>query len=251
MQIRVTRKSNYSSSLSKPRNVGFQIEILTLAESSIRFCVHDGKGRRSASWKCFSPRGKEDVYLTCRELRGTIKASLHESGACHLAYEVRGLERVPSALASAGKSRFIDTWQVKPSAASGAVLAVRIITPRASVATEDNDLGGLACAPIPSEGGAVEFYVIVTPEILKEGDWPGKRGSETSLIGSYALPSGRVVWVVWKEIPMPEIAPIAGHLRYFAGRSKTDLSSADLRLIAIAETPEGARVLLDGKIERF
>jgi hypothetical protein len=60
-----------------------------MSERSIRFGVTDYKGRRAATWKCWTQvgSGKKDVYLACREPRGSPKLSLHESGQWQVAFD--------------------------------------------------------------------------------------------------------------------------------------------------------------------
>ena len=57
-----------------------------MPESAIRFTVRNQSGQRAATWKCWSPSGKEDVYVTCRDIHGALKVSLHETGRWHVAY---------------------------------------------------------------------------------------------------------------------------------------------------------------------
>ena len=59
-----------------------------MPEKSVRFCIADlKKNIRAASWKVWSPNNKNDVYIACRELKGAVKLSLHQSKQWHIAYD--------------------------------------------------------------------------------------------------------------------------------------------------------------------
>jgi hypothetical protein len=185
----------------------------------------------------------------CRELGNAIKVSLHQSGSLRLAFDSDFYEaQFPSASRREG-GRLLESWMAV-SLPGGAQLALRIITPKGSVATVDSDLAGIIQVAAPMDGNAIEFYVIFTTTPRMEGEWPGKHKSGSSLVGSYELPDGRRVWVVSREIPLPALTVEAGAPHFFHGKSELDLKSDDLRFVAIADSPDGTKVLLDGKIER-
>ncbi len=98
----------------------------------IRFTVRNQGGQRAATWKCWSPPGKEDVYLTCREVSGALKASLHESGNWHIAYFEGFFEESVPEEHRTERGRFIDQWSRPKPIAPGITLAFRIITPWSS-----------------------------------------------------------------------------------------------------------------------
>jgi hypothetical protein len=59
-----------------------------MGEQALRFGIHDGAGHRASTWKLWTKTGtgKSEIYIACRELRGTLKASLHESRQWHIAF---------------------------------------------------------------------------------------------------------------------------------------------------------------------
>src|SRR5262245_45167113 len=106
-----------------------------MPEQAIRFGVFDGSGLRAATWKCWSNAGKEDIYVSCRELQGALKASLHESGGWHFAYDSKFFDESIRPEDKSEKGRFIDKWRAPPPIAPGIILALRIVTPSPSVCT--------------------------------------------------------------------------------------------------------------------
>jgi len=73
---------------------------------TVRFCVGDPDGDRSASWRVWAPHNKSDVYLAVRDLAGEQKFSLHESGDWRQQF-VSG----DRAKAHGRDNRIIDQWQ--------------------------------------------------------------------------------------------------------------------------------------------
>src|SRR5689334_10950582 len=107
----------------------------------IRFGISDGKGRRAATWKLFSPKKKSDIYLSCRELRGALKASMHESGSWHFGYTNEAADKYFHDEESFANSKYIEVWQRPQPAVNRTTVAFRIVTPFSSVRTPitDND----------------------------------------------------------------------------------------------------------------
>lgn len=219
-----------------------------MPEQALRFGVFDGAGLRAATWKCWSPAGKEDVYLSCREMRGALKASLHESGNWHFAYDDRFFEESVHPEDKTEKGRFIDKWHVPKAIAPGVLLAFRIVTPWTSVSTPHTDMPNVFRVPKPAEGKAIEFDLFFVEPTTAVTGWPGKNKMNTSLVGSYMLPSGRSVWVVYWEIPMPKLPPMQSQPKFFDGKTFDDLKGDDLRLLAFGDEPDGSKVIYDCKV---
>lgn len=219
-----------------------------MAEQSFRFGVFDGAGHRAATWKCWSPAAKEDIYLSCRELHGALKISLHESGAWHVAYDAKFFDCGVRPDDKTEKGRFIDKWPVPKPIAPGLVLAFRIITPWNSVSTPCDAVPVVFHVPKPTEGKAIEFDLFIIEPTTRVLGWPGKNKMNTSLVGSYTLPSGRSVWVVYWEIPMPQLPTQSGKAKFFEGKSFEDLKGDGLKLLAFGDEPDGSKVIYDCKV---
>ena len=87
----------------------------------------------------------------------------------------------------------------------------------ASVITAVTPSLRLVTIPASAEGRAVETIIfLLDPRVSPEG-WPERDSMKTQLVGSFPLPSGSHVSVVWWEIPMPTIPPLQATLRFFRG----------------------------------
>ncbi len=221
-----------------------------MTELAIRFSIAEGDFR-SASWKIWSPSSKEDIYIACRELRGTIKASLHESGDWHIAYRPDTFESKVRGVGPQEQDRFIQKWDRPEPIAPGFTLAFRIVTPSSSVATlRSIDSDEVTFIPNCPKGKATEVDVIVTSSETRVSTWPGERGMGTKLIGSYSLSSNDVVWAVYHVVDMPDLSSISqGRGYFYKGVTKEDLAEADLRAMVIAQESDGFRVIYDVSVE--
>lgn len=82
-----------------------------MAMLSQRFGVRNSAGARSSEWVVMWKPNTSDVYLATRTLGGSMKASLHASGRCHI--------RAPDPRHWRGAGdppRFLDEWQLDLSA---------------------------------------------------------------------------------------------------------------------------------------
>jgi len=223
-----------------------------MKERAIRFGIADGSGRRASTWKCWiqTTAGKleEDVYLLCRSLGGALKASLHQSGAWHIAYSEEFFADNVDAFADRPSGRFIDKW--RPSEiAPGVILAFRIITPFSAVNIPIASLNDdIVWIPVSSPDGAIEIDIFITSPHVLVSNWPGKNSMNTNLVGSILLDSDSKVWVVYRVIDCPNFKNIRGIPRYFEGRSKDDLRGKGLRIIAFKHEQDGSRTILDSAL---
>jgi len=221
-----------------------------MKEASIRFGIIDVRGRRASTWKCWTHTGtgKSDVYLACRSLVDTPKASLHQSEEWHIAYSKEFFVDNPEVFAGRHDGRFIDKWRPNE-IAPGLILAFRIITPYSAVnipiATLNDDVVWI---PVPPVGGAIEIDIFITSPQTFVSSWPGKNSMNTSLVDSILLDSGKTIWVVYRAIDCPVFGNIKGTARYFKGRSKDDLKGEGLRIIAFKREQDGSRTILDSAL---
>ncbi len=78
-----------------------------MAMHSQRFGVCNPQGARSSEWVVMWKTNTSDVYLATRTLGGSMKASLHASGRCHV--------RAPHPLRWRGHGqspRFLEVWDI-------------------------------------------------------------------------------------------------------------------------------------------
>src|SRR5262249_19134162 len=141
---------------------------------------------RSALWRFFARRGSEDVYVTCPEMRSSYKVSIHEGGACHLAFasdeHAREAERgwqgeVATQGASSESGRCVEQWRLREDRAGVATpLHVFIPADYLSVMSDQGVRHGRIVWLPPSRAGtAVALTLAVTTHSLPPDDWPGRR----------------------------------------------------------------------------
>ena len=217
-----------------------------MKEQTIRFGIRDGS-QRAATWKIWSPITKADIYLSCRELKGFLKASLHESGSWHFGYTEEGFKKHFEQEESNQKSRHIEIWPRPKQIAAGVILAFRIVTPFSAVTTPiEVNSNKVSWIPNCQEELATEIDIIITSFDPGENNWPGKRSMGTNCIGTFKLYNGDVVWIIYWTIPMPDLSSLNNKtFRSFKGQGKAQLVSSNLRVIVFGDEMDGLRTLID------
>lgn len=82
-----------------------------MANRARRFAIGDPGGRRSSEWLVGWKAKTSDVYCATRTLGGNLKASIHESGRCHV--------RAPGAeywKSTGPPPKFLEEWTIDPAA---------------------------------------------------------------------------------------------------------------------------------------
>ena len=120
----------------------------------------------------------------------------------------------------------------------------------APVFTSQPDMPGVFSAPKPAKGCAIEFDLFIIEPTTYVSDWPGKNSMKTELVGSYTLPSGRSVWVIYWGIPMPKLPQLRGAPKYFQASGPSDLTGDGLRALLFGDEPDGSKVIYDCRLSR-
>jgi hypothetical protein len=83
-----------------------------MGKQALRFAILDGAGHRAATWKLWTKTGagRSEIYLNCREMRDSLKASLHESGQWHIAFSQRAFEEAVKGAIPKFKDRYLEKW---------------------------------------------------------------------------------------------------------------------------------------------
>jgi hypothetical protein len=192
------------------------------------------------------------VYLTCRSLGGTLKASLHQSGKWHIAYSQRAFEERVKGVIPKFEDRYIEKWPRPPEFAPGITPAFRIVTPWSAITapiigSKVKRVKWLPNAPKPK---ATEIDILITQSTITVSGWPGKRSMGTSMIGSIPLESGETLWAVYWVVDMPDLSSFGkGVGRFYRGRSKEDLISDGLRALVFGTEPDGSKVIYDCAVQ--
>jgi len=224
-----------------------------MPEQSIRFGITDGKGNRAATWKCWSPVGvgKNDIYLVCRNLGGALKASLHQSGKWHIAYNNKFFEENVDDPKHKEKGRFLEKWPRPKDLSPGLTLAYRIVTPWSAVNTpfDESSFKKTTWIPNANIGKATEIDILITAPSTKTTGWPGMRSMNTKLAHSMVLDSGETVWIVYWEVEIPTLPSVNTNPSYYKGKSKKDLEGENMRVLVFGNEDDGSRVLYDCALE--
>jgi hypothetical protein len=224
-----------------------------MAQRVLRFGINDGSGHRAATWKLWTETSgkKSEIYLACRSLGGSLKASLHESGAWHVAFTKEAFEReVRDAIPE--KGRFIEKWPRPAETAPGMTLAFRIVTPwsAATIPLEQSGFKDVLWLPPADEPNATEIDIFIVKPTTVVSGWPGKRSMSTSLIGSIPLENGETVWAVYWVVPVPDLTKSTkGTARFFKGKTEKHLEGEGLRALVFGAEPDGSRVICDCNVQ--
>lgn len=226
----------------------------TMTERAIRFGIHDGAGRRAATWKLWTEPagGKSDVYLACRSLGGVLKASLHESGNWHIAYSQQAFERDVKGAIPKFTDRFMEKWPRPSEIARGITLAFRIVTPWSAVtnAVSGSKTKGVHWLPNAPKPRATEIDILLVKPTTPVTGWPGKRSMGTSLIGSIVLSNAETVWAVCRVVAMPDLTALSYRPgRFYKGKNEKDLEDGGLRALAFGRELDGSRVMYDCAVQ--
>lgn len=227
---------------------------VVVSEQCIRFGVAT-ETSRAIAWRCWSPgRGRSDVYLSARNLGGGPKVSLHKKGALphqtgewHSGFDRNVLSKLVGFPNDEWPSRFTAKWSRPSELTMGVTLAMRVVTPAASVnlprTGRDSDV---LWRPPAGHPRATEFVVVITSPEATVSSWPGRRSMGTDLVGKFSLCNGETVWIVAHETDMPRLRlPENCRARYFGGRTEADLAGPWLRGIVQVAQSDGSRALFD------
>jgi hypothetical protein len=213
-----------------------------MAEQAIRFSVSKQRRFRSATWKIFAQTHKDDVYLTCREFRGAMKVSFHESGKWHLGFDKTFLDKNAPKNSPLLVNRFPLKWQEPQELSPGVILAFRILVPEHVInIPKKEERKSLVWIPSPPKNKAVEIAIFLIHPEVKVSSWPGAKAMGTSLVGNIELDSGKIIWVVNRVIESPPLKhPPRGKGTFFRNLTPEQEKGQGLRAIGIGEHKDGS-----------
>ena len=220
-----------------------------MTEQSIRFSVRNEKSQRGQTWKLFTQvgSGKNDIYLLCRALGNSFKASMHESGSWHVGFTRKFTEEQFETGHPKREDPYIERWPCPVEFAPGYILAYRIVTPTISVnipldGKEKKSISWITAAP---ESRAIEVAVIIAAKGTIASGWPGKRSMGTRFVGRLKLDNGETLWVVAMETSAPDLALPQGRMAWFDGKSKRDIPKDGARALVFGGNEDGSRFMVD------
>ena len=225
-----------------------------MPQAAIRFGVRDQCGFRSGTWKCWTMTGtgKSDVYLVSRGLGRAFKASMHESGKWHVAYDKDFLECLIEPQYDGIESRFvenrlIDRWLRPTPIGPGVTLAYRILIPASAVnlPMSDGIPSSILWVKAPPLATAVEISLVITDQGTVVSDWPGSRSMNTQLVGSFGLEDNATLWIVYRVVEMPQFGTLRGKATKFKSGRGIDLGGPGIRAILFGKASDGSRFMVE------
>jgi hypothetical protein len=217
-----------------------------MAERCIRFGIANGnRSRRAATWRRWTNTGGDNsVYLTCRELRGTIHLSLHETGHWHLTFDDKKFDNLFNDQ-DRPISRIIN--RLKPhETVPGWVFACCIHTPWYAVTSPITAKKNIIWIDVPVNGYMSEIFVILGAVGTICTGWPGARSMKTSLVGKFELKDRSQVWIVSRNASLVQPQwPDDPNVHAFKGVSNESYKGKSLRAMLFNTSEYGMLTIFE------
>jgi len=219
---------------------------------NFRFAFGREAAAHSSIWRLFSTTN--DVYMSTRSLGGALKASLHESGECAVAFTEQYVAKQRSADAWWRESRRVDTWTPASNIRAGVTLAMRIAVPDSELREYPVSTSrAVKWLPPPPAGHTAEVCVFLLDLAWPEGSWPGQTSHSTLPVFHHVLPNGKHLWLVQRQDPTSDgtrarIEQVRTALATQEPDQKAEgwlLPSPSKRLIVGGDEADGSRVWLE------
>ncbi|MCI0724185.1 MAG: hypothetical protein L0338_35275 [Acidobacteria bacterium] len=212
---------------------------------SVRFGVGDPAGARSSEWLVLWSSSTSDVYIAARTLGGLLKASLHESGRCHI--------RAPDPrkwLSPGHPPRFLDTWSIDPQ--NRYEFPFGVIIPASELRpgpwSQHKNKATLWLPAKPS--AAVEIAVFLTRIHPLPVNQLTSAGWHTTIVAE-RLRDGRDLLVMAGDAKLPhdkrrELDEVKAQARRVA--SELNTKQSNLRLLLFASNEQGTRRFVEAAL---
>jgi hypothetical protein len=218
-------------------------------DNAFRFCVGTPNGPRSAVWRVWNPRGKNDVYVAVRALGGTAKVSLHADGQCNASLTQDFVRRHPGVGKRLTRGRHFYQWKRDTFLVRTAQLVMWVAIPASElrVTGHRKDDRDVVWIPAPPSSASVNVGCVFSRPGFAPGHWPGSDNG-ARLLANVALPSGEWFHLVYVTNPIPDDLPP----RLDAERARVAaVAKPGNRLFVIASAwPKGDVHLIDAAATR-
>jgi hypothetical protein len=222
-------------------------------ETSIRFGLKNNLNKRSSIWKCWTNvgTGESSVYITNRAIGKALKASLHQTGLWHIAFDSHFLKKEVIEESRLASDRFVDKWLKPPEIGAGCTLALRIIIPddAVTIPISDKDPQSTVWITAPPTGKAIEIVLLFTAPRSNVSGWPGHNSMGTQLLGSFQIENGYRLWIVHYVIDKPAMDPKRGTLTHFKSGKGVAQQNRKYRAIIFSQANDGSRILFESNVE--
>jgi hypothetical protein len=224
-----------------------------MPETAIHFAAKNSSDKRSSIWKCWTNLGNEksDIYVTNRNIGKALKASLHESGSWHIAFDSGFIKDEVQEESRLLSNRFVDKWSKPAEISMGCTLALRIIIPgdAITISVSDKDPRSTVWVPAPPPGKALEIVLLLTAPQPNTLDWPGRESMGTQLLGSFQIESGYRVWIVYYVIDRPTMDTKKGVMTRFKSGKRATQGTRRHRAIIFGQSPDGSRFFFESNVK--
>lgn len=176
----------------------------------IRFAVGAANTDHSSIWMLWAQDAESgrashsDVYLATRNLAGTVKVSLHESGRWQWSLTSEFAQTASGEdVVSQSRGRHFSIWDRPPEFAAAHTLAFRVFFPRSELRPLRHQAmtKPVTWIPAPEHGHYIDVAILLGPH-TDPHEWPGKDAMGTQLVDYIRLSSHETVFVVWQELPV-------------------------------------------------
>lgn len=188
-------------------------------------------GRRSSEWAVAWRSTSSDVYVMTRTLGGALKASVHESGRCHVRAPDPASWRSPGA-----PPRFLDVWTIAPQAPCAFPFGIVLPEPELRNAewAKHRDRGAV-WLPV-EKGRGIEVGIFLIRSDADQSASLERAGWTTTLVNTL-LPDGRRLVVVAGDSmahleKQQKLETIRAHAKSMLGASDAALANPRLLLTA-------------------
>jgi hypothetical protein len=189
----------------------------------------------------------------CRDLRRrrqagrAFHASLHSSGAWHIAFD-RAYVATENSVLPPNEDRIRSRWT--PDLSQPVIRAFAIATPATEVQIppypEEELADEIYWHPKPAFGMVAYFNIILTPRSTYTSAWPGRRLMGTLPVASATLSGWGHLWIVVHDEPeatglRPRLNDLKRRIRVGGG----DPREADIRAIGVGTFDDGTYCFTD------
>ncbi len=212
----------------------------------------------SAVFRLWTEPSPGDLYIAVRSLTRVLKASIHASGVCRIAYTSEYWDRPESDWLTEGglEDRLVHRFQPSEEPAPGLKLVFRIVIPWFSVSLgplEQSVAENVLFVNRPARDEIAELTVFIADRgVGWERQYPGTTSMGTAGVARMDLDSDRLVLVTVHYSPLDIEAFRRLNDRFtrtIANESELPISSSDnLRAVLIGDQPDGSGAFYDWKV---
>jgi hypothetical protein len=216
----------------------------------VRFGVRRGN-LRSGTYKVVGSTTSDDVYIMSRHVGTQFKVSLHESGSWRVSVEPID-PATGETMAPVGGA----TWGRPAPFGPGLTKVFAVLIGRDAVGTPltPDVAEHVRLYEVPPGAKAVQFTVIYADPGMPVTTWPGANAMQTTLVGTFTLPTSReTVYVVAHALDaLPAVNPPNGPGGVVPGFAGEDLmqraEAGTLRGILLGSDDDGMWWFMDGRV---